>query len=253
MPFLAYLYSDDDTSYSERIYCFNDTTEGWLNLNCRFIDFGEAEQEVEDAFYAWLVANATMYTGSIPVVTAITWDGDTTGLEVTLQKDKKACYKVSDLVLTEDDFIGAVLRCVYTVGGVSQEPKSEYSHTDLQNYSNNGVQIFVNKYEGDYGGDFEVVSGTAGTTYTYNGVEYTIPEDGTYFYYYHFYYAMGSVVFNNDYYFVKTLYLPKLTIQPEEPATAPADLYKIKNGVGQTHDAYKRVGDQWVPLDEYNS
>lgn len=42
--------------------------------------------------------------------------------------------------------------------------------------------------------------------------------------------------------------------EPEqpEPTTAPADLYKIKNGVGQTHDAYKRVGDQWVPLDGYN-
>lgn len=38
-----------------------------------------------------------------------------------------------------------------------------------------------------------------------------------------------------------------------EPTTAPADLYKIKNGVGQTHDVYKRVGDQWVPLDEYNT
>lgn len=237
MSFLAYLYSDDNTSYSERIYCFNNTAAGWLNLNCRFIDFGEAEQEVEDAFYTWLVSNATVYTGSIPVVTAITWDGDTTGLEVTLQEDKKACYKVSDLVLTEDDFIGAVLRCVFTKGGASQEPRSEYSYTDLQNYSNNGVQIFA-------GGNYKVVSGTAGTTYTYDGVQYTIPEDGTYFYYYHFYYAIGVTVFNNDYYFVKTLYLPSVTAQTTD--TKP--IYKRVNDSWVKRTAYERQSGEWVQI-----
>lgn len=35
------------------------------------------------------------------------------------------------------------------------------------------------------------------------------------------------------------------------PVPTPQDFYIVKNGVGQKQDTYKRVGGQWVKLDEY--
>lgn len=50
-------YMKDESGFNDKVYF-----DSWVNQNYRLLDFGEAEQDINDAFYDWLMSQEDVFT-----------------------------------------------------------------------------------------------------------------------------------------------------------------------------------------------
>lgn len=115
----------------------------------------------------WKMQEGYGYTGD-PAFEPITWDGDTEG-KPYIDTDTTIFYKVSDDIITAEQFIGATMGVGTPVGEMTLDiPESE-----IEVIAGTGDARLVNAYG-------YIRSGVAGT-YGESEDAFSVPEDGTYF------------------------------------------------------------------------